>query len=374
MGLHRERWTAATNNALDEADRLRRDLETLLAIENVESNIQVKAGLVRIGVDVEKTNKHALSDYCTDPVVEKLQRYRTISRYAGNTGKNILRAADIYPDERLRPELAPLATSTGRFACRKPNLQQVPKASDFRSCIVPSDGNVFIVADYAAIELRVAAKVIGDRGLTAIFSEGRDPHVATAAVVLGKTPEEVTKEERSRAKPVNFGFMFGMGPSRFVGYAAADYGINFSDAEAQAVRESFLRAYPGVGRWHKRVGAKMAREVRTLSGRTRRFPNRTQGYSERLNMPIQGSAADGMKRAIALLHNRLKDTESQMVLTIHDELVVEVPKNSAQQVMTIVEEAMKQGMAFYIDPIPVEIDVSIRSSWAEDDVFQSTQQ
>ena len=363
--LDHELWRLAAAEAQEEAIALRAQVEHELGIENIESPSQVRQGLCRFGVDVDKTNKQALSAHSAHPVVARLQRYRTVSRYASNSGQNIMRAASQYPDGRIRPELDPLAANTGRFACRNPNLQQVPKDSSFRACIVAGDGKRLVAADYSAIELRVAAKIIGDCGLSRVFFEGQDPHAATAAALLSKPAEDVTKSERSRAKPVNFGFMFGMGVPRFLGYAAADFGVTFTPEEAREVRARFLRAYPGVARWHRRTAATMEREVRTLSGRARQFPNRKDGYSERLNMPIQGTAADGMKRAIAILHPRLAALDARMVLTIHDELLVEANGNNANEVRRCVEMGMVEGMAEYLDPIPVEVVAKIRDSWAE---------
>ena len=216
-----------------------------------------------------------------------------------------------------------------------------------RACIVAPPGRTFIVADYAAIEVRVLAHITGDKRLKAIFQAGRDPHRELASILLRKTLADVTKEERGRAKPVNFGFVGapGMGAQRFVAYARTDYNVIFTEAEAQRFRSSYLATYRQVDEWQRKTRARMDREARTAAGRVRDFANSRDGYTERLNSADQGTAADGMKRAMAVLAPRLAKFDARIVLVVHDEVVAEAPEAAADEIKAVVEAAMRSRRA-----------------------------
>src|SRR5208283_5115175 len=162
----------------------------------------------------------------------------------------------------------------------------------------------------------------------------------TAAAMLGIDESEVSDDDRASAKPVNFGFPFGMGAERFVMNALTGYNVTFTLAEARRHKEVYLRTYRGVARWQAKMRALMPIEVRTASGRIRRFNDRRKGYCERLNTPIQGTAADGMKEALILLHRRLPALGARLVLCVHDEVLVEAPKDRAEEVKAVVESSM----------------------------------
>lgn len=220
------------------------------------------------------------------------------------------------------------------------------------------------MADYSAIELRTLAEVTGDRKLIGIFERGEDPHRQTAATVLGKALGDITIQERQQAKAINFGLSFGMGAETFLTYARRNYGVALTRRQAEVFKAKYFRAYPGVYRWQQIVRAKMPYEVRTASGRIRRFPSRREGYTERLNLPVQGTAADGMKQALVLLHTRLPVYGARTILTVHDEVVVEVPVEQAEAVKVVVEECMRKGMQEFVRRVPVVVEADVRDSWA----------
>jgi DNA polymerase-1 len=180
----------------------------------------------------------------------------------------------------------------------------------------------------------------------------------------------VTKAERQRAKPANFGVSFGMGAPRFVDYARTDYGVELSLEEAKKFVMGFRAAYVGVAAWQVRTGRLMPSAVRTASGRLRRFDEDDGGYCERLNTPIQGTAADGMKRAMVLLHQQLPRLGARLVLVVHDEVLVEAPAAVVEEVKTVVESAMRKGMEDYVSSVPIEAKASIQRTWAENDVVE----
>lgn len=271
---------------------------------------------------------------------------------------------------RIHCRLHPLATDTGRFSCTDPNLQQVPSnhtAPGLRACFRPDEGTALIVADYAQIELRVAAHLAPCDALRRVFREGRDPHRATAATITGKPEEAITDHERKLAKAVNFGFLFGMGAARFRSYAAEGYGVDLSESDAAEARNAFLRTYPGIARWHGRVGALARRNgpvtVRTALGRRKHFRPGKVSFNAALNIPVQGTAAEGFKRAMVELRGALAPLGGRGVMVVHDEYIAEVPRARAEEARALVAEIMKTSMASVVTTVPIEVEAEVRSAW-----------
>ncbi len=274
---------------------------------------------------------------------------------------------------RIHCRLHPLATDTGRFACSDPNLQQVPgehTAPGLRGCFVPARDCVLIVADYAQIELRVAAHLAPCEAMRAVFRAGRDPHRATAANLAGKPEHAIDDHERKLAKAVNFGFLFGMGAERFRSYAKDSYGLELDPQSAVEAREAFFRTFPGIAAWHRRMrGVARTSEhspitVQTAMGRRRTFPTGSFSYNAALNIPVQGTAAEGFKLAMVRLHRELPKLGGRGVLIIHDEYLAEVPREHAQQGCELVERIMIEAMRELIDSIPILVDARVAESWS----------
>ena len=364
VGLDRVAWSLLIDERRQEAqdlgERLRRDL----GIQNLDSSKQVVEALNRIGIPTKRSSSEALAAFQGRPEIQQLQRFRTLIGFVRNTGASVLEACDQYRDNRVRASFNPTAAPTGRFGCRKPNLLALPKTPEVRRCIVPAPGMSYVCADYAAIELRVLAEVTGDERLRQVFREGGDPHRLTASLLLKKQPDEVTKAERQRAKAVNFGFAFGMGAARFVSYALSDFGVEFTLSEARRFKRQYLRAYRQVAQWQKGIGRTKSLETRTAAGRLRRLSEKNRGYTERLNTPIQGTAADGMKKAMIVLHPRLAELGARMVLCIHDELLVEAPKERADEVKNVVVSGMVEGLSEFVNSVPIEVEADVRKTWA----------
>lgn len=277
-------------------------------------------------------------------------------------------------DGRMHPHLHPLATDSGRFACSQPNLQQVPAehtAPGLRACFVPAPDHALVIADYAQIELRVAAHLAPCDALREVFRAGRDPHRATAATLARKPEVEVTAHERKLAKAVNFGFLFGMGARRFQEYAENNYGLQLDLAAAERAREAFFATFPGIAAWHRKVGAltaKGAREditVRTVLGRRKRFPAGRFSFNAALNIPVQGTAAEGFKKAMIALHPALAELGGRGVLCVHDEYIAEVPEARAEEARELVRVTMQEAMAEVVPSVPIVVDAHVARSWAE---------
>lgn len=281
-------------------------------------------------------------------------------------------ARDFAVGDRIHCRLHPLATDTGRFACSDPNLQQVPgehTAPGLRACFVPAPGYALVVADYSQIELRVAAHLAPCEAMRAVFRAGRDPHRATAANLAGKPEHAIDDHERKLAKAVNFGFLFGMGAERFRGYAKDSYGLELDEQQAAEAREAFFRTFPGIAAWHRRtrglarLGEREPITVHTAMGRRRTFPVGSFSYNAALNIPVQGTAAEGFKLAMLRLHRELPAIGGRGVLVVHDEYLAEVPLERADEGRALVEQVMIEAMRGLIDSIPILVDARVESSW-----------
>jgi DNA polymerase I-like protein with 3'-5' exonuclease and polymerase domains len=276
------------------------------------------------------------------------------------------------PDHRIRARLHPLAADSGRFACTDPNLQQVPAehtAPGLRACFVPAPGHRLIIADYAQIELRVAAHLAPCDALRAVFRAGRDPHRATAATLAGKPEHAIDAHERKLAKAVNFGFLFGMGARRFRSYARDSYGLELDERQAEDARVAFFRTFPGIAAWHRRIGglSRLAtREpitVTTAMGRRRTFPVGKFSFNTALNIPVQGTAAEGFKLAMLRLHAPLAELGGRGVLVVHDEYLAEVPIDRAEEGRRLVEQIMIAAMRELVDSVPIVVEAEIAEHW-----------
>jgi DNA polymerase-1 len=222
----------------------------------------------------------------------------------------------------------------------------------------PPDGKVLVKADYSQIELRIAALVADEWRMVEAFRQGEDLHVLTAQRVLGV--KDVSKSQRQLAKAVNFGLLYGMGAKGFQIYARSNYGVAMTAEEAKSYRNAFFRAYPGLARWH-RAQPDGEVETRTLTGRRRLGVSR---FTEKLNTPVQGTGADGLKLALALLWERRGDCPGAVpVLAVHDEIVVECEQGRAAAAGAWLKQTMLDAMAPLIDPVPVEVEVKAAPTW-----------
>ncbi|MFT5234555.1 MAG: DNA polymerase-1, partial [Candidatus Krumholzibacteriia bacterium] len=263
--------------------------------------------------------------------------------------------------------------ATGRLSSSDPNLQNIPIRSalgrEIRRAFVPrKKGNVFLSADYSQVELRLLAHLANDHSLLTAFQEGADVHRRTAALIANVAEDEVDAEMRSRAKAINFGVIYGMGARAL----ARQIGVKVK--EASAFIETYFETYPGVKVFIEETRAKAHADkyVETLLGRRRLLPeidssnNRTRSFQERIavNTPIQGTAADLIKLAMLRISAALKesDTNALLLLQVHDELVLEVPKQELEAVQKIVREGMEGAMDL---KVPLVVDMHSGANWAE---------
>ena len=348
------------------ANRSRAELGAF-GLAKSDDDKQVQAWLQTLGVASGHTNKAALAHHRDNAGVMALVNWRRLIAFLRDLGPKVLAAARSSADGRVHATFDPLGAETGRFSCENPNLLGLPKDPEVRGCIIPAPGHVFISADFQTIDLRVLADVTGDERLQAVFKRDGDPHREMAALLLKKVSADVTSDERQRAKAVGLGFAFGMGERRFVEHALAEYGVNFTVNQAREFRTAYLESHPQVAAWQRRARDSRQTEVRTKSGRRRLLS--AGSYTQRLNTEVQGTAADGMKRAMVLIHERLKPFSARLVLCVHDEPLVECPAEHANTVKSIVIAAMVEGMSEFVKSVPITVTSSIRSTWAEDDAL-----
>jgi DNA polymerase I len=274
-----------------------------------------------------------------------------------------------YQKDRIYASWRQLRAATGRMACDHPNLQNIPRSGLLRSYIRAPEGRIFVIADYSQIELRIAARISGDTEMLSAYAEGRDLHTLTAQSLTGR--DEVSKDDRKLAKAVNFGLLYGMGAKGLQSYALRSYGVEMALEEATLYRRRFFGTYPGLKRWHdneRQAWQHGDTETRTLTGRRRTHVER---LTDRLNAPVQGSGADGLKLALALLWERRNECPGAVpVLVCHDEVVVECDPEEAAGVKAWLEEAMIKGMDAVLNGtdeghVPVEVEGRIARSWGE---------
>lgn len=310
------------------------------------------------------------------PIVARLLEYREVSKLK-STYVDTLPTFVNPATGRIHCSFSQVTAATGRLASSDPNLQNIPIRSErgraLRGAFVPRHPDalgewVLLSADYSQVELRVLAHLCGDPGLVSAFAQGLDVHNATAATIFGVAQDAVTREMRSRAKAINFGLLYGMGPARLARET------NLTVVEARQFIERYFESFPAVRGWIEAVlaGARTKGYVETILGRRRRFPEinsddaRARVFAENaaVNTPVQGSAADIIKKAMIVLEERLERSTlaGRMLLQVHDELVLEVPRSQLDETRELVRVCMETAVPLRV---PLKIDFGHGASWLE---------
>lgn len=342
------------------------DLKSLLpGVNNYNSPVQVKKSLQGIGLDIKSTEKDELIRFKEDyPAVDMLLRFKKITKRISLLESLV---KEINPETgRIHANYNQNFTATGRYSCSNPNLQGVPNTKEFRSCFAADDGNVIIIADYSQIELRIIAEVADDETMIGIFNNGEDIHKIMASIVNKKPVNEVTPKERQSAKAMNFGLIYGMGYRTFKKYAKTNYGVDLTDEETKFAVDSFFLTYKGIGQRLTIPDSLFGNEERTLGNR-RRLWNTKPIITERANAAIQGTGADILKQALVNVNECLLYPNSgvRLIGTVHDEIILECPKDKAEQVSAALKIAMEDAGRKYLKKVPVIADVSVGDNWAD---------
>lgn len=329
-----------------------------------DSPSQVLAALKVMGIPVDSTSKNALIPLSDKyPVVKTLLEYRRFAKAVSAFTEKF--PAHVNPvTGRIHPDYNQYGAATGRFSASNPNLQQVPRGKEVRSCFIPTPGYKLVVADYSQIELRVAAEISGDRTMIEAYQKGEDLHKLTASLITGKPLDEISKSERQAGKPVNFGLIYGCGAKKLGQTAENDYGVVKPLKEWEAYRTQYFKAYRGIASWHTRLIREKPMEIRTLSNRRRQWTEQPW-VTATSNSIVQGTAADITKIALAMLPDALVGTGAKLIGTIHDEILLECPEATADEAARNLAEVMVKAGQVYLKLVPVEVEAKVADSWAD---------
>ncbi len=304
------------------------------------------------------------------PIVNDVLKFRFLTKLDSTFVEGLLKQRD--KNGRIHTRFMQCVAATGRISSAEPNLQNIPvrtpEGREIRKAFVPSEGNILVGADYSQIELRLLAHISGDAGFIDAFNSGEDVHARTAAEVFHVPLDKVTSEQRSAAKAVNFGIVYGISDFGL----AKNLGVSVPTASGYIKR--YFERYPGVKAYlHESVEQGKANGyAQTLFGRKRPLPElnasnyNVRQFGERvaMNMPIQGTAADLIKIAMVRVDRALRDGgyQARLVLQIHDELLVDAPKDEAEAVKRLMQDCMEGVAAFRVKLIA---EAKCGESWYE---------
>lgn len=323
------------------------------------------------GKDHASTDEETLNELLgAHPAVELLLKYRELFKLKSTYVDALPPLLD--KNNRVHTSYHTDATKTGRLSSTNPNLQNIPVKGEWgvkvRDAFIAPKGSKLISADYNQIELRVMAHLSQDQNLVEIFKKGEDIHTRTAAEILDKKPEDVTRDDRRIAKMVNFGIMYGISPF------GLSRQLKIDRDTAKQIIDKYFEEFSGVKVWLEKTlsDAYAKGYVETLGGFRRylielkqgNYRVRAAGERQAINAPVQGTAADIIKAAMIKLDAELrsKNYESRMILQVHDELVFEVPDNEVEQVKPVIKDLMENTFKL---SVPVEVEMKIGQNWGQ---------
>jgi len=327
---------------------------------------KTKTGQYATSEDILQKHEH------DHPIIGHILEYRQLRKLKSTYVDPLPTLCDPI-DGRIHTNFMQTVTATGRLSSNNPNLQNIPvrsaKGREIRRAFVPRSADFQLMAvDYSQIELRIIAALSGDPNMIAAFKSGHDIHAATAAKVFHTSIEEVTREQRSAAKAVNFGIIYGQ--SAF-GLAQ---NLQISRTEAKGIIDAYFEQYGTIKTYMDKVIAQAREEgyVETILKRRRYLPDIhsanavVRGFAERnaINAPIQGSAADIIKLAMVAVHKAMskQKLQSKMILQVHDELVFDVHRDEVELMQQLVKKAMEEAVAL---EVPMEVEMKTAENWLE---------
>ncbi len=372
------RWRELEKTVRERRDRAAEHLESffpqpegVLPLEglgprlNLNSPKQITDAFRTLGIELPDTKVWTLLKI-DHPAARALLEYRELQKKLGTYLETY--PSFIHPKTgRIHANFLQCRVPTGRLACTNPNIQQIPHEDEFRCCFVAEEGRVLIIADYSQIELRILAEVSEDPAFVEAFQKGEDLHRVTAATMYGVPMGEVTREQRSAAKRINFGLMYGRGAKSLSAQLGTD------EERGRELIDEYFANYPKVQRFLQRTANRAVRDrtLRTLAGRIRKF-RETSGLGsaelgalrrEAMNYPIQGASADIAKLALGYVRKELEGLEAQLINCIHDELVVECAEEISAEVSERTKRAMLRAGEEILNKVPVEVEVAISHEW-----------
>ena len=302
------------------------------------------------------------------PIINEILRYRGLMKLKSTYCEGLLKVID--NDGRIHSTLNQTETRTGRISSAEPNLQNIPvrteQGRELRRFFIADEGKVLVDADYSQIELRVLAALADDKNMISAFLSGADIHSITASQVMGVALEDVTPDDRRKAKAVNFGIVYGIGAFSL----SNDIGVSVTEADRYI--KGYLANYSGVAAFmeNAKKSAKEKGYAETYFGRRRYLPELQEknairrGFGERvaMNMPIQGTAADIIKIAMIRVYERLKAEypEAKLIMQVHDELIIETPEKDAESIVSLLKDTMENACKL---AVPLTVEVESGKTW-----------
>ncbi|EHK2305043.1 DNA polymerase [Clostridium perfringens] len=358
INMEFDKWDLKLNEDRKVAAELENSIKVLLNRPqlNLNSPKQIVDAIFEYGIKLHSTSDDELAKYSDEhEVIRLIRKQRKLQTKIKTYGEKLKIFID--EDNRIRADWKLIGALSGRMACNKPPLQAMPGKS--REFFVAEEGYKLVCADYSQVELRVLASITNDDTLVRYFKEEIDLHTGTASLIFKKSLDEISKEERQVAKSLNFGIVYGI-TAYGIQKNLRKSGLIVSIEEAEEYRLEFLKAYPKV----KELQDSLLRAsyIKTLGGR--RWESGRLSMTQRLNLPIQGSAAEGLKEALALLVENI-DEKWKLVAVVHDEILLEVPENDAEIAKQVLENCMITGMKNIIKNIPIVVDSSISNNWCK---------
>jgi len=378
LPINTDQWLACAQRNEERVSTLEAQLHALVGqdttqlqlldipIVNWRSPKQILQVLQDRGHRISSTGSATLATL-NDSLAQTLLEYRDVDTRAHTFGREWLEKHRSSITDRIHASYLQCGSAAGRMSCIKPNVQNIPKSSEYRRCVQGEEGWTLIKADFSQIELRIAAVIANDEAMLAAFRKGQDLHSVTAANVLRIPLTQVEKLHRQLAKSLNFGLVYGMGARGLRIYAANNYKVTLTQEEAEKHKQTFFQTYRGLSNWHRKTAAQLEQEKHidtcTLAGRRRLGVVR---YTECLNTPVQGTGADGLKLAMArLFEHRREAPNARLIAVVHDEVVAECASEQAEQTADWLKRHMTMAMTEIIgDAVPVEVEVTIGRDWA----------
>ena len=365
------------------SSKLEEKLKNIYDMAGCEFNVNSPKQLSEVLFDEDKLGlphgKKTKSGYSTNaevleslrdkhPIINEILEYRGLTKLKSTYCEGLLKVID--NDGRIHSTLNQTETRTGRISSAEPNLQNIPvrteQGRELRKFFVAKEGYALVDADYSQIELRVLASLADDKTMINAFLSGADIHSITASQVMGIPLENVTPNDRRKAKAVNFGIVYG------IGAFSLSNDIGTSIVEADRYIKGYLANYSGVAEFmeNAKKSAKEKGYAETYFGRRRYLPELQEknairrGFGERvaMNMPIQGTAADIIKIAMIKVYDRLKAEfpESKLIMQVHDELIIEAPEKDKEKVAALLKETMEKACEM---AVPFTVDVQYGKTW-----------
>lgn len=345
---------------------------------NINSNTQLLDLFNnKLNINISSTGDAVLAGL-DHPLAKTLRNYRGYEKLISSFGDTLLQKVNPVT-KRLHPDFNQIGAATGRFSCREPNLQQIPRNSEeapFRECFNPKEGYKLVVSDYSSFEMRILADLSGDENMVKAFKEGLDMHSFTASMMFNKEYTDDFKkhypELRQAAKAIGFGLMYGMGS---MGLARR---LDIDDKTAEEYMTKYFNSFPSVKKFLDGLANTAVNKgfSTTPAGRKRFYkqPDKTDpDYNRKIssikrqakNHPIQGTNADAVKYALVYVHERLKKEgiDGGIILTVHDEIVCEVVEDKAEYVGKLLSEEMVRAAELFITKVPVISEPFVGDVW-----------